>query len=52
MENRFLLHCKKKTKVPIVSAALDFENKKILISKPYHLTNDIEKDMINLQSFF
>ena len=42
----------KKTKVPIVSAALDFENKKILISKPYHLTNDIEKDMINLQSFF
>lgn len=42
----------KKTKVPIVSAALDFENKKILISKPYHLTNDIEKDMINLKSFF
>ena len=42
----------KKTKVPIVSAALDFGNKKILISKPYHLTNDIEKDMINLQSFF
>ena len=31
---------------------MSLENKKILISKPYHLTNDIEKDMINLQSFF
>jgi len=42
----------KKTKVPVICAALDFKNKKIIISKPYQLTKDIDKDIHELRSFF
>lgn len=42
----------KKAKVPIVCAALDFENKQILISKPFDLTDDINEDISHLKSFF
>lgn len=42
----------KKAKVPIICAALDFENKQILISKPFDLTDDINEDISHLKSFF
>ena len=38
--------------VPIVMATLDFENKKIKISKPYYTTDDKEKDFKFFYSFY
>jgi len=38
--------------VPIVMATLDFENKKIKISKPYYTTDDKEKDFNFFYSFY
>ena len=34
--------------VPIVMATLDFENKKVKISKPFYLTDNIDEDFKNL----
>ena len=42
----------KKANVPIISAALDFENKQIVISKPFDLTDDINEDINYLKSLF
>jgi 1-acyl-sn-glycerol-3-phosphate acyltransferase len=42
----------KKANVPVVSAALDFENKQIKISKPFNLTDNINKDINYLRSFY
>lgn len=42
----------KGAKVPIVMAALDFENKKIKISDPFYTTNDKEKDISFLRNFY
>lgn len=42
----------KGAKVPIVSATLDFEHKKMVVSKPFYTTNDIDGDFKELQSFF
>ena len=38
--------------VPIVMATLDFENKKIKISAPYYVTNEMEKDFKVFKNFF
>ncbi|AUC84230.1 acyltransferase [Polaribacter sp. ALD11] len=38
--------------VPIVMATLDFENKKVKISEPYYITNDLEEDFKNFKVFF
>ena len=38
--------------VPVVMATLDFENKKIKISKPYYTTDDKEKDFKFFYSFY
>jgi 1-acyl-sn-glycerol-3-phosphate acyltransferase len=38
--------------VPIVMATLDFENKKIKISEPYYLTEDIQKDFKVFDNFY
>lgn len=38
--------------VPIVSTSLDFEKKKITISKPFYPTDDKEADILSLRSFF
>ncbi len=42
----------KKANVPVISVALDFENKQIVISKPFNLTQDINEDINHLKSFF
>tara|TARA_B110000003_G_scaffold53347_1_gene53122 strand:- start:73751 stop:74290 length:540 start_codon:yes stop_codon:yes gene_type:complete len=42
----------KGAKVPIVMAALDFENKQIKISKPYDTTESKEKDFEYFNSFY
>jgi|TARA_Y100000389_G_scaffold101526_1_gene98324 1-acyl-sn-glycerol-3-phosphate acyltransferase len=42
----------KKANVPVISVALDFENKQIVISKPFNLTEDINEDINHLRSFF
>lgn len=39
-------------KVPIIMFTLDFENKQNKISEPFYPTNDIEKDMSKIRSFF
>ena len=38
--------------VPIVMAALDFENKKLKISEPYYVTDSMEEDFKNFKKFF
>jgi 1-acyl-sn-glycerol-3-phosphate acyltransferase len=38
--------------VPIVMATLDFENKKMKISEPYYLTEDLEKDFDHFKLFY
>lgn len=38
--------------VPIVSVALDFEHKKVIISNPFYPTNNMEVDISELRSFF
>ena len=38
--------------VPIVMATLDFENKQIKISEPYHTTENMEKDFEYFKGFF
>ena len=38
--------------VPIVMATLDFENKKIKISEPYYVTEDIQKDFKVFDNFY
>jgi len=38
--------------VPIVMATLDFENKKIKISEPYYVTEDIQKDFKVFDDFY
>ena len=38
--------------VPIVMATLDFENKKIKISEPYYVTEDIHKDFKVFDNFY
>jgi 1-acyl-sn-glycerol-3-phosphate acyltransferase len=38
--------------VPIVMATLDFENKKVKISKPFYVTENIEQDFEVFKSFF
>ncbi|MEN8965378.1 MAG: acyltransferase, partial [Polaribacter sp.] len=38
--------------VPIVMATLDFENKKVKISKPYYTTDNKEKDFELYHQFF
>ena len=42
----------KGAKVPIVMATLDFENKKIKISEPYYVTEDIQKDFKVFDNFY
>lgn len=42
----------KGAKVPIVMAALDFENKKVKISEPYYPTTNKEKDFQVFYDFF
>ena len=42
----------KKANVPVISVALDFENKQIVISKPFDLTDDINEDINYLKSLF
>ena len=42
----------KAANVPIIMFTLDFENKVNHISEPYYLTNNFEKDMAYLKSFF
>ena len=42
----------KKANVPVICAALDFENKQILISKPFNLTQNIDEDINQLRNFF
>ena len=39
-------------KVPIVMATLDFENKKIKIDEPYHLTGDQKTDFLHFHEYF
>lgn len=41
-----------KANVPIIMFTLDFQNKVNHISEPYYLTNNFEKDMAYLKSFF
>jgi 1-acyl-sn-glycerol-3-phosphate acyltransferase len=41
-----------KANVPIIMFTLDFKNKVNHISEPYYLTNNFEKDMDYLKSFF
>jgi 1-acyl-sn-glycerol-3-phosphate acyltransferase len=38
--------------VPIVMATLDFKHKKVKISEPYYMTDNMEKDFKNLRNFF
>jgi len=38
--------------IPIVMATLDFKNKQIKISKPYYLTDDMDKDFDHFYSYF
>lgn len=38
--------------VPIVMATLDFENKKVKISEPYYVTDNMEEDFKNFENFF
>ena len=38
--------------VPVVMATLDFVNKEIKISEPYHLTNDMAADMNHFHNYF
>ena len=42
----------KKANVPIYSVALDFENKQIIISKPFSITGDVDKDITYLRLFY
>lgn len=42
----------KESKVPIVMVSLDFERKKVKISKPYYTTEDKAKDFILFTSFY
>ncbi len=42
----------KGAKVPIVSVALDFGDKKITISEPFYPTDDKDADFLKLRSFF
>ena len=42
----------KGAKVPIVMATLDFEYKKVKISEPYYVTDDLEEDFIIFKTFF
>ncbi|WP_299013416.1 1-acyl-sn-glycerol-3-phosphate acyltransferase [uncultured Polaribacter sp.] len=42
----------KEANVPIVMATLDFENKKVKISKPYYTTDDIHKDFNLFYSYY
>jgi len=42
----------KGAKVPIVMAALDFENKKVKISEPYYPTENMEVDFKIFHAFF
>lgn len=45
-------HIAKGANVPIVLNAFDFKNKQYIISKPYHLTNDIEKNFLYFHDFY
>lgn len=45
-------HVAQGANVPVVMATLDFGKKQILLSKPYTLTNDIEKDFLYFHEFF
>lgn len=38
--------------VPVVMATLDFKNKQVKISEPYHLTDNKEKDFSYMRSYF
>lgn len=42
----------KGAKVPIVSVAIDFEHKKVIISKPFYPTDDKDADILKLRLFF
>ena len=45
-------HVAKGAKVPIVMATLDFENKQILIDKPYYLTGNQKVDFEHFHNYF
>lgn len=38
--------------VPIVMASLDFENKRVKISEPYYITDDIEVDFAHFNTYY
>ena len=42
----------KKANVPVCPVGLDFENKTIIISKPYYLTESIDNDIDYLRNFY
>lgn len=42
----------KKANVPVIMFTMDFEHKVNHISEPYYLTDDFDKDMIFMKSFF
>jgi 1-acyl-sn-glycerol-3-phosphate acyltransferase len=45
-------HVAKGADIPLVMAALDFKNKKVIISEPYYLTESEAQDIQKIQSFF
>ena len=45
-------HVAKGANIPLVMAALDFKNKKVIISEPYYLTESEAHDIQKIQSFF
>jgi 1-acyl-sn-glycerol-3-phosphate acyltransferase len=42
----------KNANVPIVMVGLDFTNKQVIISEPFHTTDDKEEDFNHIHSFF
>ncbi len=45
-------HVAKGADIPIVMAAFDFENKKIIIDKPYYLNGDMKIDFTYFHEFY
>jgi len=42
----------KKANVPIIMFTLDFKNKTNHVSKPFYITDDVEKDFVFMNNFF
>jgi 1-acyl-sn-glycerol-3-phosphate acyltransferase len=45
-------HVAKGANIPLVMAALDFKNKKVIISEPYYLSENEEQDIQKIKTFF